>query len=110
MGSRGRSESNYHRELHLSDENKQHIIERHRASSKHPNKTKFPKDWNDDKIINSVEETLNAPDRIVRPIPPNERYRLEKDIDGIVVRVSYYYKDGVQIFHSAYPLPRHKEQ
>jgi hypothetical protein len=110
MGSRGRYESGYQRDLYLTDENKQHVLERHRSSSKYPGKTKFPKNWDDDKIIDSLEKTLNAPDRIVKPIPPNERYRLEKDVDRVVVRVSYYYKDGVPVFHSAYPLPQHKEQ
>ncbi|MDR3364221.1 MAG: EndoU domain-containing protein [Clostridiales Family XIII bacterium] len=90
----------------MSEEDEQHILDRHRNSATHPNKTKFPKEWNDDKILRAIEETLNAPDRVVKPIFPNERYQVEKMIDDVTVRVSYYYQDGMPVFHSAYPLPR----
>jgi hypothetical protein len=104
MGSRGRVESKYKRVLYLSGEDNQHVLERHRSSSNYPNKTKFPKDWSDKKIIDSIEKTLDMPDKVIKPIFPNDRYQVEKIIDGVTVRVSYYYQDGVPIFHSAYPL------
>jgi hypothetical protein len=105
MGSRGRVESNYQRELHLADEDKQHVLERHRYSSNYPNKTNFPKDWNDKRILDSIEKTLDAPDKVIKPIFPNDRHQVEKVVDGVTVRVSYYHKDGAPVFHSAYPVP-----
>jgi hypothetical protein len=105
MGSRGRVRFAYKRELTLSNDDKNHIIERHSSSSVIPNKTRFPKDWDDRRIIQAVDETIDSPDRIVRPIPPNQRYQIEKDFDDATVRVSYYYDNGEAVFHSAYPLP-----
>ena len=81
------------------------IIERYCASSPYLGKTKFPASWNDIDIINAVEKTLDKPDKVVYPIPPNDRVRIESDFDGITVRVSYYYENGKAVFHSAYPLP-----
>jgi hypothetical protein len=105
MGSRGRIQFVYKRELTLSKDDKSHIIERHSSSSVVPNKTRFPKDWDDKRIIQTVDETIDFPDRIVRPIPPKQRSHIEKDFGEVTVRVSYYYDKGKAVFHSAYPLP-----
>jgi hypothetical protein len=105
MGSRGRIQFAYKRELILSDDDKRHIIERHSGSSAVPNKTRFPKDWDDLRIIQAVDETIDSPDRIVRPIPPNQRCQIEKNFEDVTIRVSYYYDNGKAVFHSAYPLP-----
>jgi hypothetical protein len=105
MGSRGRVQLTYKRELILSDDDKHHIVERHSSSSPVSNKTRFPKDWDERRIIQAVDETIDSPDRIVYPIPPNQRYQIEKDFDDMTVRVSYYYDNGKAVFHSAYPLP-----
>lgn len=105
MGSRGRSSYKYKREIILSDADKNHIIDRHCASSPYPGKTKFPESWSNTDIIGAVEKTLDKPDRVIYPIPPNGRYQLESDFNGVTVRVSYFYENGKAIFHSAYPLP-----
>ena len=105
MGSRGRNSYRYRREITLSEADINHIIERHSALSQYPGKTKFPKSWSDVDIINAVEKTLDKPDKLVYPIPPNDRYQIESDFDGITVRVSYFYENGKAVFHSAYPLP-----
>ena len=105
MGSRGRNNYRYQREIILSDGDIEHIIDVHCASSPYPNKTKFPSSWSNKDIIRAVEKTLDKPDRVKEPIGTNERYQIESDFDGITVRVSYYYLNGKAIFHSAYPLP-----
>jgi hypothetical protein len=105
MGSRGRVTYKYKRDLQLTEEDTQHVLERHNSKSIFRNKTKFPEKWSDDEIIEAIEETLNFPDRVKLPTPPNDRYQLEKLIDGVTVRVSYYYEIGIAVFHSAYPLP-----
>jgi hypothetical protein len=104
MGSRGRSSSRYRRELTLTDDDKNHIVDRHRASSQYQNKTKFPENWTDADILDAVERTIDMPDRVAYPIPPNDRYQIEKDIFGITIRVSYYHVDGKAVMRSAYPL------
>ena len=105
MGSRGRSGYKYQREIILSDADKQHITDRHCAESPYPGKTKFPEGWSNDEIIDTVEKTLDMPDRVIYPIPPNDRYQIESEINGVTVRVSFYYENGKAVFHSAYPLP-----
>jgi hypothetical protein len=54
-----------------------------------PNKTRFPKDWDDRRIIQTIDETIDSPDRIVRPIPPNQRYQWEGCVPfGIPVAIT----------------------
>jgi hypothetical protein len=105
MGSRGRSSHGYQREIILSEDDANHILDRHSASSQYPGKTKFPVNWSSEDIISAVEKTLDKPDRVIYPIPPNSRYQIESDFSGVTVRVSYFYENGKAIFHSAYPLP-----
>ena len=105
MGSRGRRHFGYKKELVLPDNDQRHIVEQHSGLSQYSGKTKFPKDWDDGRIIRAVEETIDAPGRIISPIPPNERFQIERDFDTVTVRVSSYHVDGEAIFHSAYPLP-----
>ena len=105
MGSRGRNGHRYQREIVLSEADIRHIIERHCASSQFPGKTKFPESWSDKDIIDAVEKTLNKPDKLIYPIPPNDRYQIERNFDGVTVRVSYFHENGKAVFHSAYPLP-----
>jgi hypothetical protein len=105
MGSRGRVSYIYQRDLQLTEENIRHVLERHNSNSTLQNKTKFPENWSDKKIVEAIEETLNTPAVINRPELSSHRHQVEKTIDGITVRVSYYYENGKAIFQSAYPLP-----
>jgi len=106
MGSRDRSQTKYVREVFLSEADKKHVIDMHSARSKqlYPNKTHFPDDWDDEQIIQAVEDTLDNPDKVVLPNPPNDRIIIEKEISSVIVRAQYYKKDGLSIFRTAYPL------
>ncbi|WP_190812736.1 EndoU domain-containing protein [Saccharopolyspora pogona] len=58
----------------------------HVAGTGLPNKMEFPKAWDDDQIINSIEDVAKNPDR-----PPelqeNGRWRVEGTRDGVDIRV-----------------------
>lgn len=84
----------------ISEERAKHILEGdatgggHRFGTGKPQKTEFPEDWSDDKILDSIADIATDPK--ARPDPTNSTKLYNKNGDPI--RASYYgVRDGVEI-------------
>ena len=67
-----------------------------------PSKSKFPRDWDEDRIVSAVELTLAEPDR--KPVRLGDKIRFERIVDGQLVRVQVRVdKDPPEIWN-AYPV------
>lgn len=83
-----------------------HILERHQMTTESerewPRKSKFPGDWDEDRIVSAVELTLAEPDR--EPVRLGDKIRFERLVDGQFVRVQVRVdKDPPEIWN-AYPV------
>jgi hypothetical protein len=80
----------------------------HKAGIGKPGKTEFPKEWSDDKIIDTAHTIANDPKV---PMRPSGKYWVKaKDVDGIKVRVVLDREKGEVV--TSYPLntPRNKSR
>ncbi|BAH32981.1 EndoU domain-containing protein [Rhodococcus erythropolis] len=73
----------------------------HRSGVGRPGKTEFPPDWDDDRIIAAVRATVDEHHWTMQRGDATLR-RLE--IDGVIVEVASYPKDGAEIMRHAYPV------
>lgn len=73
----------------------------HTAQSEQPRKTRFPSDWDDQKIVDACVEVLET--GTIRADEESGRV-VEGDIDGVRIRMKYLIYDGrpVQVF--GYPV------
>jgi hypothetical protein len=65
------------------------ILNRHRYGAGKPDKTEFPVNWSDDKIIDNVNKIANSVNIPGGIGPYNAPYKIGT-IDGIKVRVDFY--------------------
>jgi len=78
--------------LSLSPERAMHILDGdrwgggHRHGTGRPEKTEFPADWDDGRIIDHITDVARTPD--VPPVlQPNQRWRVSGDRDGVDISV-----------------------
>lgn len=97
----------------ITAQNWQHILTGdqkgggHRYGAGRPNKTEFPKSWNDEKIYDTVTEILNQHEPVKQTKSSREFTAL---IDGINVHI-YAKRDGENYFvRSVYPLHKGPSQ
>jgi hypothetical protein len=74
------------REIHILDGDGNGIDGGHRGDSEIPGKTKFPRDWDDDRILSAITDVVRAPDEA-----PTARthggWICEVTRDGVTIRV-----------------------
>lgn len=68
---------------------KDHILNRHKNGAGIPGKTEFPKEWNDNKIINEINDIANDPNAPGGVGPFDAPYKIAV-IDGVEIRVDFY--------------------
>lgn len=77
---------------HLEDlvgHRKDHILNRHRSGADKPEKTEFPSDWSDERIINEVNKIANDPTAVTGAGKWDSPYKIGT-VDGIEIRVDFY--------------------
>ena len=73
----------------------------HRWDSERQDATKFPKTWTDQKIVNVVRDTLEAPDAYLSSCT---RRTVWKKVDGVLVMAQYDVLSNDKVkFNAAYP-------
>lgn len=92
----------------VNPDRRTHILEGDATGGGHrhgggPDKSEFPSDWSDDKIIEEVESVANDP-ASRRTVQPNGRVRVEGIRDGVDIRVIID-ADGTSI-RTAHPINR----
>jgi RHS repeat-associated protein len=88
----------------LTGHRKDHILNRHRAGAGKPDKTEFPSNWNDNRILHQVSDVASDPNA-VRGIGKYDSPYAIGTRDGIEIRVDFYpnnHKSAGQI-STAYP-------
>jgi hypothetical protein len=88
--------------IRITPERAQHILDRHRAGADVQDKTEFPADWSDDKILGNVEDVARNPD--VRPDEPQPHgtWLYKGTRDGVHIS-AVVNPDGT--VRTAYPRP-----
>lgn len=96
--------------IEITAQNRRHILDGepdkvtaggHRSGVGRPGKTEFPPDWDDDRIIAAVRATVEEHHWTLRAGDATLR-RLE--VDGVIVEVASYPKNGEEIMRHAYPV------
>lgn len=73
----------------------------HRFGTGRPNKTEFPQDWDDDRIIAAVEATIEEHHSVIASGDSTIRRRV---IDDVMITVRSFEKNGSTVFVHAYPV------
>lgn len=85
-----------------------HILDRHQAAPEDrpewPTKSKFPAEWNADRILEAVDLTLADPGR--PPARYGDKIRFERVVDGHVVRVQVRVDMEPPEIWNAYPVEK----
>jgi hypothetical protein len=78
--------------IQVSPERASHILDGdrwgggHRHGTGRPEKTEFPADWDDERIIDRITDVARSPD--VQPVlQPNQRWRARGERDGVAITV-----------------------